>query len=209
MNGFRCLLKYYTGCYQLTAQSAAVNMAACLQQIPKMWCMKKIVLTGVMMCCFVLHGLAQQRVTTAKKQVVGKKAKTVQKDSSVALVSTTSYKAFSPAADNSLRISDPTINSFNQRAAGADIRISGSGIANMPKGSYGFANGKILLRNTTATTPGTGYGSGAVGTGTAIQGAGTGESSVGVNGKSPYAGPWLWGDRKPVYSGADSSTKKQ
>lgn len=55
----------------------------------------------------------------------------------------------------------------------------------MPKRKYGFANGKLLLRNTTAPSSGTMYGSGAVGTGTAIMGVGTGEAALGVNGKKP------------------------
>lgn len=172
--------------------------------------MKKIVLGGFIICGLLMQSVAQQRKPSEAKRFASKEAKAARKDSSGVLTNTAAYKAKWPAAGNRLTIADPTINIFNQRAAGADARIGGSGIANMPKGSYGFANGKILLRNTTATSSGTGYGSGAVGTGTAIQGVGTGESSIGVNGKSPYAGPWLWGDRRPAALVADSSgTKKQ
>ena len=123
----------------------------------------------------------------------------MQNDSLVTLASTGSYSAFA-APLSKLSIADPTVNLLNRKALGSDDRVGRSGIVGMPKGSYGFANGRILLRNTTATSSGTGYGSGAVGTGTSLQGIGASEAILGVNGKSPYAGPWLWGDRRPVYT---------
>lgn len=163
--------------------------------------MKRTVI--VLILCVLLHDLNAQSKTNkpksnsgqnTRKTTAGAKADTA----SVSLGNTGRYNAFGSSNAAGLRISDPTIIRLNQRASGADVPLSGSGIAGMPKGSYGFAKGKILLRNTTSTTPGTGYGSGAVGTGTSLQGPGTAESAIGVNGKSPYAGPWLWGDRRPL-----------
>ena len=164
--------------------------------------MKKIVLLGMMSFCFMLNATAQTKTAkkkTAAKKSVAKKTKPSRKNAdTVVLKSTSSNAAYAPAAG--LRIADPTVNAMNQRAAGADINLRRSPIAGLPKATYGVANGRILLRNTTATTSGTSYGSGAVGTGTSIHGAGTSEATIGVNGKSPYAGPWLWGDRRPVYA---------
>lgn len=119
---------------------------------------------------------------------------------SVFLTSGSANQAYGPAFSQQYYIADPTIKALNQRAAGYDVFVGSSGIIGMPKRKYGFANGKLLLRNTTAPSSGTMYGSGAVGTGTAIMGVGTGEAALGVNGKNPYAGPWLWGSKLPVSS---------
>lgn len=161
--------------------------------------MKKMVLFGLFVCLLSVTASAQTKRATKKMRQTKKVSKLTagKNDNATTLSNTTSYPAFAPTTG--LRISDPTINRFNERAAGSNVRISGSGIAGMPKGSYGFANGHILLRNTTAASSGTSFGSGAVGTGTSIQGVGTSESTLGVNGKSPDAGPWLWGDKRPVY----------
>lgn len=172
----------------------AVNLATALLHIlQKTGDMKKTFFLFCA-CCFVLAATAQTKASKNKNaQRTTAKKTTVNRDTvRVSLVNTARYDARA----GRYRISDPTINRMNQRAAGYDLPLGASGIAGMPRGSYGFANGKILLRNTTATTPGTGYGSGGVGTGTALQGPGTSEAAVGVNGKSPYAGPWLWGDRR-------------
>jgi hypothetical protein len=128
----------------------------------------------------------------------------------VSLTSAESNQARGNAPEAHLSISDPTINALNHRAAGGNVPISRSGIVGMPKRAYGFANGKILLRNTTATTPGTQFGSGAVGTGTTILGLGAGENAIGVNGKNPYAGPSLWGSKLPnqAFSLPDSSRRR-
>lgn len=167
--------------------------------------MKRIVLLSIVTFCFLLNAEAQTKASknkaTAKKTVTKKTVKPAKKDTATVIMESTSVNAaYAPASAINLRIADPTINAFNQRASGADILLRTSPIAGMPKGSYGIANGRILLRNTTATTSGTAYGSGAVGTGTSIHGTGTSEATIGVNGKSPYAGPWLWGDRRPVYN---------
>jgi len=138
---------------------------------------------------------------TAKKQTQTEKAQ-----DAVSLTSTSTNEAYS---SNRLAISDPTINVLNMRASGNNVPISSSGIVGMPKGTYGFARGKILLRSTTAPSSGTSYGSGAVGTGTTISGVGAGESVIGVNGKNPYAGSWLWGSRIASQQPLQSSTTRK
>ena len=148
---------------------------------------------------------AQKSRKATKQQSVQKRAsnKTVKKtpaataDTAFSLTSASANQAFGNAPARRFSIADPLVNTLNQQAAGAETQVSSSGIVGMPKRTYGFANGKILLRNTTATTSGTNYGSGAVGTGTTIMGLGTGENTPGTNGKSPYAGPWIWGSKLP------------
>jgi hypothetical protein len=166
--------------------------------------MKKIFFS-IVSIFFLLNAEAQTK--SAKKKTVTKKAvakktnqKATKQTSTVELNNVGANTAYGTVAPTGLRIADPTINVMNQRAAGADINFRNSPVVGMPKGTYGIANGRILLRSTTATTSGTSYGSGAVGTGTSITGTGTSEATIGVNGKSPYAGSWLWGDRRPVYN---------
>jgi hypothetical protein len=163
--------------------------------------MKQTMLFSLIVALFTISASAQVKGAKSKKQVktatTKKPSRSIHNDTTtVVLSNTSSHRAYSPTSP--LSIADPLINAMNQRSAGAEIRLSGSNIVGMPRGTYGIANGKILLRNSTASSSGTGYGSGAVGTGTAIQGVGTSESTIGVNGKSPYAGSWLWGDKQIV-----------
>jgi hypothetical protein len=172
--------------------------------------MKKIMMAGFMFVGLLLQAEAQQS-SGKKKNVVrkstAKKAKaSPRNENTVSLTNSSANQARGTATQQELRISDPTVLELNQRAAGGSPTTSP--VIGMPKSTYGIANGKILLRNTTATTSGTAYGSGAVGTGTSIVGAGTSESTLGVNGKSPYAGPWLWGERRPAYPIRDSSQRQ-
>jgi hypothetical protein len=173
--------------------------------------MKRIVLVGIV-SVFVSLGIQAQTKPAKKSGIKAGSSKTVRAQSSplndtasVVLVNTGSNAAFSTR----LRITDPTVNTLSNRAAGAPIADGAKPIIGMPRSTYGIANGRILLRNTTATTPGTAYGSGAVGTGTSILGVGTSEATLGVNGKSPYAGPWLWGDRRPAYPVAIRDSTKR
>jgi hypothetical protein len=175
--------------------------------------MKRIVFLVLVLCFgFSATSSAQSadRKKVVRQQTVQRKSTETNKagatttqsqnNGEVSLTSTTTNQAYGTAdtasrAGRRFSIADPTINVLNQRASGSNVPISSSGIVGMPKGTYGFANGKILLRPTTATSSGTVYGSGAVGTGTTIMGVGTGENTPGINGKNPYAGPWLWGTR--------------
>jgi hypothetical protein len=150
--------------------------------------------------------------TMKSKSTAGKGAKKAtprnKAGESVSFTATSSHAAYGRAGRR-FSIADPTINVLNQRANGSNVPVSSSGIVGMPKGTYGFANGKILLRPTTATSSGTVYGSGAVGTGTTIMGVGTGENTTGINGKNPYAGHSLWGTRLPVQQIPSDTIKKQ
>ena len=180
------------------------NSFATSYLITKIVVMKKMMLLGIMSFCFLLNADAQAKTLKKKtvKKSVTRKAKAAAKDkdtATVTLATATNNAAYAPSGTR-FQISDPTINTLNQRAAGAPVQTNTSPVMGMPKATYGIANGRILLRNTTAVTSGTTFGSGAVGTGTSIQGTGTSEATIGVNGKSPYAGPWLWGDRRPVYN---------
>lgn len=142
------------------------------------------------------------------QQSLKKQSEAEVSTATTSFVSTGVNQAF--AGGSNLYIADPTIRTLNQRAAGSKLSIGSSGIVGMPKRAYGFANGKILLRSTTAPSSGTVYGSGSVGTGTSISGLGTSENVPGVNGKSPYASSSLWGTKQsPDQALGVDSTKKQ
>lgn len=119
----------------------------------------------------------------------------------VSLVHEAGHAALSDAA-GSLKIYDATLVALNRKAAGLPHQIAPSGIIGMPKITYGIARGQLLLRNTTAPSLGATTGSGAVGTGTHAGSMGTSGHSPGVNGKSPDAGPSLYGI--PPYGGPPS-----
>lgn len=149
---------------------------------------------------------ARQEVAKKKHSTKTETAANNQAEASATsntLISSSSNQAY---GSRRFSIADPTIKTLNGRANGSNVPVPSTGIVGMPKGMYGFANGKILLRNTTAPSSGTLYGSGAVGTGTTITGVGAAENAIGVNGKAPYAGPWLWGSRSPVQSAAPAAS---
>jgi hypothetical protein len=129
--------------------------------------MKKMLLFSLFFTGVILNAEAQTRSpakkVVAKNKVNKKNRSTSQIDTStIVLQSTSSHSGYAPSTSNRLSITDPTINVMNLRASGADVNFRNSPIAGMPKSTYGIANGKILLRNTTATTSGTVFGSGAV-----------------------------------------------
>lgn len=122
------------------------------------------------------------------------KDRSVKLDSTQTLLNSGSHQAFSNAAvTTDLPIADPTIRALNARANGIPVNIGRSGIVGVPKGTYGYSNGHIFFRTTSATSLGTTTGSGTVGTGTSIGSIGTAAPVIGVNGKSPYAGTNMWG----------------
>ena len=149
--------------------------------------MKKMMLFSLITAFLIMNVSAQIKETKSKKDVktaVTNSVKSLQDDRTIVILSNISaYQAL--GTPSRLTIADPLINAMNHRSAGTEISYGSSNIIGMPKGMFGIANGKILLRNSTATSSGTVYGSGAVGTGTAIHGAGASESTIGVNGKSP------------------------
>ena len=133
---------------------------------------------------------------SAKEQTTAKQkfSSATKKNHVFLLTSSTAHAAYAaPKNYSELQIADPTVKALDLRAEGANIRISGSGIVGMPRGSYGFANGRIKLYNTVATTPGGITGSGTVATGSYPGGVGAAANSISVNGKSPYAGSGMWG----------------
>ena len=140
----------------------------------------------------------QQKTTKAKRaKTDAAAANKADTSHTVSLVSTSANQAYGAVGANRLSIADPVVNIFRQRARNSPVTFNGKDVIGMPGSTYGIANGRILLRGTTATTPGTNYGSGAVGTGTTLLGVGASENAISVNGKSPYAGPWLWGGKLP------------
>lgn len=90
-------------------------------------------------------------------------------------------------------ISDPTVRTLNLRANGAPVAWDSKEVMGVPKIVYGLANGQILFRSRGATTSGTSMGSGTVGTGSSTGPVGMHGLALGVNGKSPYAGPIMDG----------------
>ena len=90
-------------------------------------------------------------------------------------------------------IADPVIIGFNERAKGEALRIPKSPIIGMPKSYYGLAKGHIFLKNSDATSTGGNTGTGSVGTGSSIGPTGTSGQAIGVNGKTPYAAPDIYG----------------
>jgi hypothetical protein len=177
-----------------------------------------LILFLIIIMGFQASSFAQaNRRTTAKQQSVKSKravaehnsgSRQMAREDSVVLSSSSTHEAYRPSGGR-FSIADPTITVLNQRANGNNVPVSSSGIVGMPKGTYGFANGKILLRPTTATSSGTAYGSGAVGTGTTLMGVGAGENTPGINGKNPYAGPWLWGTKPSTLPPSSGAAKKK
>ena len=98
-----------------------------------------------------------------------------------------------PTIENNLQIADPVVRTLNERANGANTPIDFREFMGVGRGTYGIANGQILLRPNGATTSGGITGSGAVGTGSSPGGIGIHGTAPGVNGKNPYAGPGMWG----------------
>ena len=76
----------------------------------------------------------------------------------------------------------------------------------LPKGTYGFGNGQLWLRQTDATSIGGVTGNSTVGTGSS-SGMSMGANATGVNGKNPYAGPTMWGSAQGLQ--LPDSTRKQ
>ncbi len=129
------------------------------------------------------------KATTAKRNTNSSNTATTN-----VLTSSSSNSAYSNnATANNLQIHDPVIRSLNEKANGRNVNIGGSGVMGMPKATYGVANGHLIFRQSDATTSGTSTGSGAVGTGSSPGPMGTSGAVMGVNGKSPYAGPGIYG----------------
>jgi hypothetical protein len=170
--------------------------------------MKKIWLMGYILAWAGLAEAQQKGKTTPQKNVTQQRTilqNTNQQDG-VNLTDTRSYPA-KQGTNRPFSISDPVINAYNYRSNGGNIRLSGSGVLGSPRGTYGFANGQLLLRNTDATSFGGNSGNGSVGTGSSPAGPGTAGMVPWVNGKSVYAGPTIWGSGRGLNL-PDSTLKK-
>ncbi len=112
-------------------------------------------------------------------------------------------------SNQSKGISDPTIRAMNMRGNGNDAVLGPVGIPGVSRRANGFANGRLLLRPTAATSSGSIQGSGLVGTGSSLGTPGSNGPFMGVNGKSPYAGLSMWGNARnlPVIRG-DSAVRR-
>jgi hypothetical protein len=170
--------------------------------------MKKLILCiGIIFCVGASSAQSVQKKSTTKKQ--GSNAIAKQNSKKLATQQTATNTTTYLSANNSYAakanptsvsvssrygIADPTINALTARANGADVRIGKSGIVGMPKRAYGFANGHLALFTTGATSSGTITGTGAVGTGSSLGSIGSFGPSIGLNGKSPYAGATMWGN---------------
>ena len=112
-------------------------------------------LAGLLFYFTIFNASAQTKTDkgkiTQQKATAKSNAKRSKKDSTVMMASTSNHPAFSSTAEISPRITDPTINAMNERAAGAPVPKKSSGIIGVPKYSNGFANGHVFLSSTTDT----------------------------------------------------------
>ncbi len=166
--------------------------------------MKRLILCASLFIGIVNMAEAQTKKAPAKAQASEKKTTTKQQPKK--LENTTSHQAKAPAIprsslgwrntpiqNNNLQIADPIVNTLNARANGAHTNIEFKDLMGVGRGTYGVANGRILLRPTGSTTSGGITGSGAVGTGSSPGAFGIHGIVSTVNGKNPYAGPGMWG----------------
>src|SRR5690349_3581720 len=84
---------------------------------------------------------------------------------------------------------------MNQKASSYVIPSDLNAVDIMPKGTYGLANGRIILMPSGARSSGGITGSGGIGTGTSIGITGANGPAMQVNGKNLYAAPGIYGDR--------------
>jgi hypothetical protein len=169
--------------------------------------MKRIILCSCIFFCIAATADAQAKKnalvkkSTAAKNITKKKkvpANTLSPTTpdTILLSNTSTNAALAPSATR-LSIADPIINALNANAKGTNIKLSPSGLIGVPKGTYGFANGKLILYSNNATSTGAITGMGSVGTGSSIGNVGALGPAMGVNGKNPYAGVGSYGTRIP------------
>ena len=170
----------------------------------------------MILCAGILVSMAgvcaAQAKNSSKKQSADRVKTTTStktdNTSATTLTSTGEYPALGSPGSR-LFISDPTVRTLNARANGQNIRVSGSGVVGMPRGSYGFANGKISLLPRGSRTSGTQTGNGSVGSGTSAAAAGASGPAMGLNGKNPYAGTEIWPSTYRTLNLTDSTNRKR
>ncbi|RYY97409.1 MAG: hypothetical protein EOO11_10960 [Chitinophagaceae bacterium] len=155
--------------------------------------MKKILVSAALLVLTTIAASAQKAKTNAKAAPAT--------TAPTRLSSTSGNAAFGAAGGNAgqFSIADPKVNFLNGRATGVipDGTVDRP-VINMPKLRYGVARGHLLFYNTSAATTGSFTGSGSVGTGSSMGSVGTSGRATGVNGKNPYAGPGIYGNRVGV-----------
>ncbi|RYZ21788.1 MAG: hypothetical protein EOO16_11685 [Chitinophagaceae bacterium] len=151
--------------------------------------MKKLILSAGMVLLLGAGASAQAK----KKANAPKRAETP----TVRLEQSSANAAKAPVGNaRAFSISDPVVNFYNGRVSGSipDEDVSRP-VIGMPKLRYGVAHGRLLFYNTTGNSNGGNTGNGSVGTGTSLGSVGTSGVASGVNGKNPYAGPGIYGNR--------------
>jgi hypothetical protein len=116
-------------------------------------------------------------------------------------------KAYDVSAARRLQISDTIVATMKAKAQGAQVDFDGRKMIGVPRGTYGFANGRLLLYSNASTSSGTATGSGSVGTGSSPASVGSFGPTTGTNGKSPYAGSGPYATRLPVLTNSIDTSK--
>lgn len=181
--------------------------------------MKLPVSSFIVMCALLLSTTVQSQTKhtvikkpVSKQQPVKKLASKPKPSPGTLKLSTLNSSSDYAAKNDSaqgisrLSISDPIVKGLSDRAKGYDVKLSSSGIVGMPKGSYGFANGRISFYNSGSTSTGGLTGVGTVGTGSGLGSIGS-NNWRGSNGKSLYAGTSMWGNARNLDIRRDSSTR--
>jgi hypothetical protein len=163
--------------------------------------MKKMILCGLFFLCFYSMTIAQKtgqgaakqtKKTATRKAGTGRTAKQdITINRSVSVNNSNAYAA--PSVQ--YRIFDPVVLGMNKKVNGHTIPPDLNAVDVMPKGTYGLANGRIILMPSGARTSGGITGTGGIGTGTSIGIMSTNGPAMQVNGKNPYAAPGIYGDR--------------
>ena len=159
--------------------------------------MKKIFLYIIVLAAGLQTAEAQDKKSKSTKAKKGTATVTKMQQQPVASnpISLSDWGTYNAKnkSQRSFSITDPTILTLNRRANGEPIPFNSKEILGVPKITYGLGNGQLFFRSRGATTSGTGTGNGTVGTGSGLGPIGTSGLALGVNGKSPYAGPIMDG----------------
>ncbi len=160
----------------------------------------KQILMSVIFSMSLLGAEAQAQNSAVKKPAAKKSAKPapskkITAPPVVSLNSEGNYPALgkSGQGQQSLRISDPFITIMNNRAKGVPPPVKNVELLGMPKGVYGFANGRLKVFPSSTTSNGTLTGMGSVATGSNPGTMGS-IGTLNANGKSPFAGSGMWGN---------------
>gem|GEM_PF-4664780 len=153
--------------------------------------MKRVILCVCLLAGSLLRAGAQQ---TSKKPAKAPPAR--DRGETTAPVRMEHQSAGAAHSLRSFSIADPVVNHFQDRLSGrVQTETLERPVIGMPRMRYGVANGRLLFYNNSAPSSGGNTGSGSVGTGTSVGVMGSSGNTSGVNGKNPYAGPGIYGNR--------------